>query len=99
MADCVSIPIRYVFCQESNEIGKRTLTDNSLPQSLVFHGEAHRRIRDLFKAVLSNRRPASIASRVSQEMLFGLEIIDMSTPPSVFPGQDCFEPAGMELGA
>src|SRR5271157_6557508 len=87
-----------MFRQDSHEIDRRILRAHPHFQSLVFQREPDRDISDLFKTVLSNRRPASIASRVLQEMLFGLEVIDMGAPPSVFARQQCFEIAGMEIG-
>src|SRR5271165_3409437 len=87
-----------MFCQQSHEIDRRILRAHPHVQSLVFEGEPDPCISDFLKAVLSNRRPTSIPSRVSQEMLFGLEVIDMGAPPSVFARQQCFEIAGMEIG-
>ena len=73
-----------MFCQEGHKIGRRILRAHAHSQSLVFQRESDRGTSDFLKTVLSNRRPASIASRVSQEMLFGLEVSDMGAPPSVF---------------
>src|SRR5262249_20713704 len=93
------IPIGQVFCQKSNEIGRRILGADPHSQLLVFQGEAYCCVTDLFKTVLSNRRPPSIASGVSQEVLFGLEIIDMGAPPSVLTLQEPFENPSMEVGS
>jgi hypothetical protein len=93
----VSIPIWYVFSQESDEIARRIRRAHSHFQSLVFQGELDRFISDFLKTVLSNRRPASITACISQEMLLGLEIIDMRAPPSVFARQQRFQVAGVEI--
>ena len=56
-----------MFCQEGHKIGRRILRAHAHSQSLVFQRESDRGTSDFLKTVLSNRRPASIASRVSQE--------------------------------
>ena len=94
----MSIPIWDVFRQQGYEISGRILRAHPHLQSLIFEREPDGFMSDLFETVLGDRWPTSIPARISQEVFFRLEVIDVDAPPPIFSRQDCFEIGGMQIG-